>query len=166
MRCCCPQDLDDGVPAGGGGSGPADVSFFSGTFDTTDAAPVLVSIVGLPVVGANALFRNVILTGIATAPAGSEALFSVQYEFTMAVAQRNTTESVVYGLPTSSPTAIGAGYQPPASYTPAPGVVGVPLQATGNVIELAAGPSPGGFAMRWEYRGQLWIFDGATRLVA
>lgn len=163
MNCCCPEDLNGGQPTGGGGA-PADASIFAGTFTTTDAEVVAVPIVDLAIVGANATFRSVILTGIAIAPAGSEALFSVLYDFPIAIAQRNATESVVYSTPNGSPAA-NAGYQPPMAFGAA-GIVAAPLAINGTVVEVQAGPGVPGFVVRWEFRGQLWIFDGAVRLIA
>lgn len=162
--CSCPDDLDGGRPAGGGSGPSADASSFSASFETVDAEVVTVPIVDLAVVGANATFRSVILTGIAIAPVGSEALFSVQYEFPIAIAQRNTTEAVVYSVPNGSP-AQNAGYQPPMAFGAA-GIAAAPLVMNGNVVEVSAGPGVPGFTVRWELRGQLWTFDGAVRVIA
>lgn len=164
MGCCCPEDLNGGRPASGGGGGDADASFFEGSFTTTDLEVVTVPIVELAALGANATFRSVILTGVSIAPAGSEGLFSVQYSMPVAVAQRNTTESVVYSVPNGDPP-LNAGYQPPASFGAA-GIPAAPLEISGTTVEVSAGPGPLGFTVRWEFRGQLWTFDGATRVIA
>lgn len=149
-----------------GGGGAVDASIFAGDFTQADgAAETVVPLVDLAIDGAWAMFRGVVLSAVQISGALPLASFSIIYAAPNALAQRNSVDgAVLYGAPPPT-AAVDAGYLAPGTFAPA-GVPGAVLRVSGTQIELAFGPSPAGFDMRASYVGQLWVFDGATRLHA
>lgn len=161
--CRCPAARSNGAPATGGGG---DASAFSVDFDAASNVVTAVRIAALPVAGAWALLRDVVVGAVfvaGSAPGDNSETFSFQ-----AVMGVRTTASgsQAYGVPVARSGGVDdAGLAAPG----APGAAGIPVAAViaANELVLNVGSvAIPGFTIRWRLRGQLWTFDGATRLVA
>lgn len=163
--CRCPAARSNGAPAGSGGG---DASAFSVDFDAPSDVVTSVRLVSLPTNGAWAQLRNVVVAAMFLAGGGIAAGDVLeQLEFPSQLATRSTTSgALTFGAPiTPSPTVNDSGYQPPGP----PAAAGIPASfgITANELRLNVGSTAvAGFVIRWRIRGQLWVYDGAARLVA
>jgi hypothetical protein len=135
-------------------------------FDAPSNVVTDVRLVGLPSNGAWSILREVVVGQmfVVGAPAGD---ILQEFSFQTQIATRSTTSgALTFGVPISrTATVDDAGYQPPGP--PAGAGIPVAFAIAANELVLRVGSvAVAGFTIRTRIRGQLWTFDGATRLVA
>lgn len=140
---------------------------FQGTFDTVGAAVVTVPLANLATVGSNVVLRSFFVSMVFRAPAAGDI---GQINFGGVIqAQTNVVDGTVvfgpppWGPPAGVPDMNSTGYQSPLTFG-SPGGVGCVVQATGAQLELLVTVGFGGFTIRHNYNGDMFVYDGATRL--
>lgn len=162
--CRCPLALSNGaVPSSGGG----DASLFSVDVQTVGAVTVVVPLASLAIVGADAMLRAIAVRSVERGTPGG---FS-QINFAGAtLALRNVADGSQrngpppWGPPAGVPPMNSTGYQPPLVYG-SPGGIATTIRMTGNQLEIAI-TGIAAFTIDHSIRGNLYVFDGAVRLVA
>jgi hypothetical protein len=140
---------------------------FSGTFDTVGATSVTVPLADLTVLGSNAIVRNLFLSMVFRAPNPGD-IGQINYNG-VAQAQTGPVDGTVlfgpppWGPPPGVPEMNSTGYQSVMTFG-SPGGVGCDLQVTGSQLEILVTIGFGGFTIRHNYAGDLFVFDGAVRL--
>jgi hypothetical protein len=142
-------------------------STFRGTFDTVGATVVTVPLANLATVGSSVVLRSFFVSMVFRAPAAGD-IGEIAFGGVIQ-AQTNVVDGTVvfgpppWGPPAGVPDMNSTGYQSPVTFG-SPGGVGCVVQATGAQLELLVTIGFGGFTIRHNYNGDMFLFDGATRL--
>lgn len=114
------------------------------------------------------MFRGVDMSSVVLAAGGFAAAdFGVTWSLGTCTAQRNATESFVYGAPSGGlfVPSQNAGYLVPATVAPA-GYGAFTLAIVGTQVHVqTSAPVLPGVMVSFAIRGNLYVFGGATRLI-
>ncbi len=155
-----------GNPAGSGGGG--DASAFAVDFDTVNAAVVTTNLASLSANGQFVLIKGLSIVATQVLPTPGD--FG-QVNFGSAIqAVRNAVDASQFfgvppqGPPPGTPALNSTGYQSPLGFG-SPGGLPCVVAIAANVLQVVC-TGVLGFTIRWRMRGQIYVFDGAARLVA
>lgn len=166
MGCCPALPIVNGVPGGSssGGGGGAE-RFGPASFDIVGALTTVVPLASLIPNGAVAVLEGLWIAAREVAP--GTATFGQSSYVGAIQAQTNAADgTVLYGSPPWGPPPAAAqstGYVVPLAFG-SPGGIAINVQVTGSQLELTA-TGIAGTTIRFTYAGNIWVLDGAVRLI-
>lgn len=166
MSCCPALPTINGVPGGFAPSG-GDASLFGPTtIEIVGAANTIVPLATLPVNGAMAIVRGLAVAAREIAP-GTATFGQASFGGSLLAVTNAVDGTIVYGSPPWGPPAVptmnSTGYLAPLAFG-SPGGIPIVVQVTGAQLELSL-TGVAGTTVRFTFLGNLWTFDGATRLI-